>query len=144
MKTVFDFTVKDRKGGLVPLKSYANEVLLIVNTATKCGFTPQYEPIENMYKKSIYPNMFDAHPPFQIDGNFGITAAIIEMLVSSCIDDDGTVILKFLPALPKCWSNGSLRGVRCRGGIKADIRWENGELVSYHISAPEHVRYRVI
>lgn len=51
MKTVYDFTVKDRKGKDVSLKEYANEVLLIVNTATKCGFTPQYEELEKLYEK---------------------------------------------------------------------------------------------
>ena len=49
MKTVYDFTVKDRKGKDVSLKEYSNEVLLIVNTATKCGFTPQYEELEKLY-----------------------------------------------------------------------------------------------
>lgn len=51
MKTVYDFSVKDRKGNDVALKEYANEVLLIVNTATKCGFTPQYEELERLYEK---------------------------------------------------------------------------------------------
>mgnify|MGYP002523546685 FL=1 len=51
MKTVYDYTVKDRKGKDVSLKEYANEVLLIVNTATKCGFTPQYDELETLYKK---------------------------------------------------------------------------------------------
>ena len=51
MKTIYDFSVKDRKGGTVSLKEYANEVILIVNTATKCGFTPQYEELEKLYEK---------------------------------------------------------------------------------------------
>ena len=51
MKTVYDFVVKDRKGGEVSLREYANEVILIVNTATKCGFTPQYEELEAIYEK---------------------------------------------------------------------------------------------
>ena len=51
MKTIYDFSVKDRKGKNVSLKEYANEVLLIVNTATKCGFTPQYEELEKLYEK---------------------------------------------------------------------------------------------
>ncbi len=50
MKTIYDFSVKDRKGNDVSLKEYANEVLLIVNTATKCGFTPQYEELEKLYE----------------------------------------------------------------------------------------------
>ena len=51
MRTIYDFTVKDRKGGNVSLKEYANEVILIVNTATKCGFTPQYEELEKLYER---------------------------------------------------------------------------------------------
>jgi glutathione peroxidase len=51
MRTIYDFSVKDRKGGTVSLKEYANEVILIVNTATKCGFTPQYEELEKLYEK---------------------------------------------------------------------------------------------
>jgi alpha-L-fucosidase 2 len=68
-----------------------------------------------------YPNMFDAHPPFQIDGNFGGAAGILEMIVQSW---GGEVHL--LPALPGAWPSGELRGVRVRGGIELDIAWSQG------------------
>ncbi len=70
-----------------------------------------------------YPNMFDSHPPFQIDGNFGGAAGILEMIVQSWGGE-----IHLLPALPKAWSEGELRGVRVRGGIDMDIRWAQGSV----------------
>ncbi len=91
-------------------------------------------------KGGTYPNMLDAHPPFQIDGNFGCTAGIAEMLMQSY---DGFIYL--LPALPQVWKDGTIDGLKTRGGFTIDMTWKNGkvETLTIHSSIGGNCRLRV-
>ena len=103
------------------------------------------------HRGGLYPNLFSAHPPYQIDGNLGVTAAIAEALVQSFDDqveqaeplprseaesiDPARVRLRLLPALPPQWPDGAVRGIRSRGDVSVDVEWAGGRLVRARLRA---------
>lgn len=99
-----------------------------------------HEHIQLLFKKSMFTNLFDAHPPFQIDGNFGYTAGVTEMLLQS--HEENTI--RILPALPTLWESGSISGLKARGGLTVAMSWSQNKLDEALISSDFNTSFNLI
>ncbi len=98
------------------------------------------EHIQLMFEKSIFSNLFDAHPPFQIDGNFGYTAGVAELLLQSYEENT----LRLLPALPPLWKKGNVNGLKARNNILVSMQWDEGKLIQAELIAQKDTEINLI
>ncbi|MBQ3599056.1 MAG: glycoside hydrolase family 95 protein [Clostridia bacterium] len=108
----------------------------------KDGFSAG-EHLKQLLKLSTAQNLFDMHPPFQIDGNFGAVAGITEMLIQSHEGGVGNRVVSLLPALPPKWKKGVVKGIRARGGFTFDIYWDNCEISKLRVTADNDSTLRI-
>jgi alpha-L-fucosidase 2 len=88
----------------------------------------------------MFKNLFDAHPPFQIDGNFGFTSGVVEMLLQS----HESFGIRLLPALPQAWKNGAVKGLVARGGITFDMAWKEGKLLKVTLNSQKDQKVKLL
>jgi alpha-L-fucosidase 2 len=99
-----------------------------------------HEHIQLLLKKSTGINLFNLHPPFQIDGNFGYTAGVAEMLLQSHEE----AIIRILPALPNAWKTGYIKGLKAKGGITVDVHWSENKLKKAVLKAKYKSKFELI
>ncbi len=104
-----------------------------------------WKNLHALLAKATTPNLFDTHPPFQIDGNFGGAAGVCEMLLQSHVGDTKQgYLIELLPALPDAWPTGHVTGLRARGGFEVDIWWDKGEVVEFRLQHSDETPARVM
>ena len=112
----------------------------LINVSARLGDGPMaYDNIQKLFSQSMYINLFDAHPPFQIDGNFGYTAGVCEMLLQSHAG-----YIELLPALPTNWSNGSFSGLKARGNVEVSVKWEANQLLKLELKGLSKGDFKVL